>query len=507
MNATFLPRLRSSLVITLALGWALPSSAAKPPLLRHRSEVATNAYRVMIEVRGENGKEALAGNIITIARPNSSNLINLSFRGSLTPKRDASAMPFMGMGRGPRWMMPVQLNEGSELVLDPQGRVLRVSGDFPLPVPLGSLAQLFAPRFPAKADSKWEATADVALLDEPLGLGPTYGLGLMQINYSMMASYGPGGPRNSPGAVLVVAQHTETELGSATDSVVTFQQRVVLTSPLLIGTEPRLSAHREGTYAFDLVGGFLRAVDLEFQALVNSDTSTRRSTGKVKIQLLEGKERESALAVLVGRTTVDPATGQMISRKLAGDELQQVFEELRSDDDAKRRNAANRLASADLVNPPQALVNYLTNYLFDAESPVRYAAVKVVADCGTIEHVPLLLRLVKSGENTAAYSAIRGLGRLKDPRAIDVLVECVSTGESEAYSAASALENFGPAAEDPVLRLLQEKHLATKRSACSILRKVGTQKSLGPLKELMLSSDYSLNSAASEAVRAIQARL
>lgn len=507
MNATASTWLRNSLLLSLVLGWPALSSAAKPPLLRYRADTTTNAYSVTIEVRGENGKEALAGNIVTVARPNSSNLIGLSFRGSLLPKREATAMPFMGMGRGPRWMSTVQLGEGSELVMDPQGRPLRISGDFPLPVPLGSLMQLFVPRFPAKAESKWETAADVTVLDEPLGLGPTHGFGLMQNNYAMMSAYAPGGPRNGAGAVLVVAQRTEAEIKSTTNSTVALQQRATWGSPLLIGAEPRLSAQGEGSVAFDVVGGFLLAADLEFQALLNSDSATRRSTSKVKIQRLEGKDRETALASFANRPTIDPATGQLISRKLAGAELQKVFEELQSDDDAKRRNAATRLAGADLANPPQALVHYLTNYLYDSESPLRYAAIKVVADFGTIEQVPELLRLVKTGDSSASYSAIRGLGRLKDPRAIEPLVECIAAGESEAYSAASALENLGPAAEAPVLHLLQEKHVATKRAACGILKKVGTQKSLEPLKELMVSGDFSLNNAASEAVRAIQARL
>lgn len=507
MNAIFPLRLRASLLNLLLIGLPFLAAAAKPPLLRYRADAATNVFSVTIEIRGENGKETLAGNIITIARPNSSNLISLSFRGMLMPKRDANSMPYMGMGRGPRWMTPIQMNEGSELLLDAQGRMLRVSGDCPLPVPLGSVAQLFAPQLPTKAESKWETVDDVAVLDEPLGLGPTKGFGWMQNNYAMMSSYMPGGPRNNMGAILVVSQRTKAELQSATATTATFQQRLGLDSPLLIGSEPRLSASGQGTWTFDVAGGFLRAAEMEFQALLNSDSSTRRSSSKLKIQLLEGKEREAALAALNTRQTIDPATGQVVSRKLAGDELQKVFEDLQSDDDNKRRNAANRLANSELSNPPQALVNYLTNYLFDSESPLRFAAVKVVADFGTIEQVPDLLRLLKTSDGSTSWSAIRGLGRLKDPRAIEALIECVAAGDSEAHTAASALENFGPAAEDPVLGLLKEKHTSTKRAACGILRKIGTQKSLAPLKELIGEADFSLSNTASEAVRAIQGRL
>jgi len=403
-------------------------------------------------------------------------------------------------------MSPIMLAEGTEILLDQQGRILRTSGDHPLPLPLGSVAQLFLPPLPAKAELKWDRIEDLTILDEPLGLGPTRGFGWMQYSGAMMSMSGPMNFRNmSP--VLTVSQQTKCEIKAVTATTATIQQTLVLDSPLLVAKEPRVSANGSGSWTFDLAGGFLRAAEMDFQALLNSETSARRNTIKTKLQLLEGEERDKAIAAQFNRNSTDPVTGKATTRKLAGMELQKVFEDLQSDDESKRRAATQQLMNAELADPPVALINYLVKYLFDTDHALRYTAAKVVADYGTSEHVPDLLRLLKSSNSSVSWSAIRGLGRLKDPRAIMPLVECVATGGSESYQAASALENFGPEAEEAVLSLVKEKNTATKRAACGILRKLGTPKSVEALKELVANPDSSLSSSAAEALRAVQERL
>lgn len=493
------------LILPIVAGCATKVVAAKAPVLRYRAEPATNVYSVVIEMRSETGKETLAGNILVTTRPAGSNVISLSFQGNLAPKREPLAMPYYG-GRPSRWMQPINLGAGSELLMDDQGHILRFSGDYPLPVPLGSVEQLFVPQLPTRSETKWEFAEELPVQDEPLGLGPTKGFGWMQSGYGGMGyPYGMGVNRNTS-AIMLVLQRTKAEVKGTAATAVVIQQRIALDSPLVIEAEPRLSATGEGTVTFDGAGGFLRALESDYQALFNSENSTRRTTAKVKIQLLEGAERAAALAPYLTPPDVDPATGQKISNKLAGAELQKAFADLQSDDDAKSRAAANRLTSMELVDPPRALLDYLTGFLYNPESARRIVAVRVIADYGTTEQVPDLIRLLQKGDASVSQSAVRGLGRLKDPRAIEPLVESIAEGGSEAYAAAAALENFDAAAESAVLSLLTEKHVGTKRTACNILRKLGTLKSIEPLKQLITHPDASLSSAAGEAVRAIQAR-
>lgn len=502
-----LPFVRSVVVLLLFfLIVPLVSFGARAPLLRYRAEAGTNVFQVVIETRGDTGKESLTGNLIVTTREFATNVIRLSLRGNLMPKREMTGMPYGG--RPPRWMAPINLGEGCDVLLDAQGRVLRSSGDYPLPFPLGSVFQFFVPPLPDKAETKWTSEQTVSVLDEPYGLGPSQGFGWLQSGGMMgyaYSSYSPGLSRNlSP--VVFVSRTIRAEIMATAGNVATVKQQLVVDSPLLAGNEPRLSANGTGTWEFDVRGGFMRGAELEFQGLFNSETTTRRTTAQVRIQLLEGKEREAALAPPPSRSEVDPITGQPISKILTGAELERVFAELKSSDENKQRAAANRLSSAELVEPPGALVEYLTNFLFNTESPLRQAAIKVVADYGTATNVPELIRLLRSTDSSATYAAIRGLSRLQDDRAIELLVELVAAGSSEAHMAATALEKFSTA-EAAVLTLLKEKNVGTKRHACTILREIGTQNSVAPLQELVGHSESSLSSAAVEALRAIQSRL
>ncbi|MCX6928224.1 MAG: HEAT repeat domain-containing protein [Verrucomicrobia bacterium] len=71
---------------------------------------------------------------------------------------------------------------------------------------------------------------------------------------------------------------------------------------------------------------------------------------------------------------------------------------------------------------------------------------------------------------------------------------------------AEALIKIGPPAEGAVLALLKQKHTDTRIIACSILKQIGTKKSLSVLKELTGNSVKELSEAAAEAARSIQGR-
>lgn len=485
------------------LGGPTVGFAAKSPALRYSDAAQTNAYSYLIEVRGENGTESLAGKLIVSSRTVSSNVIGLTFRGSLQPKRDLSGGSYYS-GR-PRWMSPVMFNEACEVQMDPRGKLLRLSGDFPLPLPVGTVAQSFIASLPTGSEMKWEQAEEVAVLDEPLGLGPTKGFGMPGPSGSSMYYYTPGSTRGLS-AVVWATRRSKCEIKTNTAESVTVQERFALDSPLLVGTEPRVSASGEGFWVFDRKGGFLRSSDFQFQALLNSDAATRRTTLKLKIQLLEGKERDAALLTLAGRPSVDPNTGRPVSNKMSAEDLAKAVDDLQSSDDPKRQAAASRIQGAELAAVSPAVLNVMSNLLTSSEMIVRYVAIKVIADFGTSEHVPALLRVLKSQDSSGRHAAIRGLGRLKDSRSIEPLVALIASGGSDSYSASSALNSFGAEAEDPVLALLKEKHTDTRRTACNILQKVGTSKSLEPLKELTTHPDSMLSSAAAEAIRSIMAR-
>lgn len=466
------------------------------PLLRYQSAAPqTNVYSVQIETRGETGKDTLAGNLFVITAPLSNSQFRLTARGSLMPRRDPGSPPAMYYpGSPPRFTTPVNFTETSELRADDRGRVLRETGDHAFAVPLGQMLHAFLETFPATAEAQWETTDAAFVLDEPLCLGPAAAF-LSPQPYGMPYAYGYYPGRPGP-ALLAVTRHLTCKIIATTPAAVTIRKQLGVDSLLQTGSEPRVSAGAEGELVFDRRAGVLSKISLEGKSVVCTETVTRRTMVALRCQRLEGAELEAAL-----KPPPPPP-----ARKLSPEELQKALADLKSADLGARQAAASRLSSAELDSAPPELLNLMASLAADPDGGIRQAAANVLATCGTKDHAAALLRLLKDGDISARQAAMRGLGRLKDKRAVEPLVEIVATGGPEAHQAVAALSACGPEAESAVLRLLKEKHVESRRHACNILRQIGTRKSLEPLREVMLDADQMLSQAATEAVRAIQSR-
>jgi hypothetical protein len=468
------------------------NAARTVPLRYHPSSDQTNVYNVQIEVRGENGNEVLAGNILLIPKSGPSNVVTITLRGSLAPRRD-NYRPTMGMYAPPRWSSSVFLNEGCEVQIDELGRMLRSAGDFPLIVPLGSIAQLLVEPLSKGGDVRWESTDSMGVMDDPLNLGPVRAFSSQNFN---MPYYGGFNPRTSMG-VLSVQRTSRYEITNSEPGVVAIRKTSAITTDLRNGAEPRIQGSTEGTLILDRETGFLRKAELQFKSTVNTDVVTRRATGSVQIKLLEGKERAAALEPMMQASA--PA------RKLSAEEVEKLLQDAKSSDINIQRQAAGKLQNVEITNVPPELMDIASNWVSSEDMSFKMAGARIVADYGTKEQAPLLLKLLKQNDSMTRSSVIRGLGRLKEPRAAEPLADIVARGW-DGYQATDALAKLGPQAEDTVLTLLKQKHLETLRSACNILKQIGTRKSIEPLRELMLDPDQSLSSSAGEAVRSIQAR-
>lgn len=484
--------------------------AARAPLLRYRlPKDTTNVYNLQIELRSETGTDILAGNLFVTARPGPSNVTTLGFRGTLSPRRDTTPRPPFGsttMGYNyPRWSSPVTLND-AELQFDERGRLLRVAGDYSLPCPLGSVAQTLVEFFPAKAESRWEVAEELAMMDEPSVAGPGALLFAMPSGYSSYSYNYPGNPfgsRANVNAAVAVKRTLRYDVKSSTPDQITVTKRIGLDSYLMAGSEPHISAAGEGEVVFEAKSGQTISAAMDCKGVINNESVTRRTTTMMRLKLLTGDERIAAF-----RPVTIPTSTPFVSqapKKLTREEIEKILEDLKSSDASVKSTAASKLQSSELSEATPELLEFMATNVGESDSYLRYAAAKVIGDHGTKEHVPLLLKWLKSEDSSYRYAAIRGLTRLKEKSAAEPMATMLATG-SDYYQVADALAKIGPDAEDAVLPLLQEKHSETRRQACGILKQIGTKKSLEPLRELMLSRERTVNEAAAEAVRVIMAR-
>jgi HEAT repeat protein len=285
-----------------------------------------------------------------------------------------------------------------------------------------------------------------------------------------------------------------------------------------------VSATGEGRIEFDRALGLPKRVELECKTQAVTENLSRRSVLTLRWQLLEGAERDKALA---------PPAPPPPDKEFTPEELAKLVEQLKSDDLATRQSAARELggsrlgsrvssrqsAARDLSGsrlgtPTPELLALMASLINDPDDTVRHAALTILANHGGKEQVPLLIKALNDPDTAMRTTIAKGLGRIKDPRAIEPLANLLATAPSDQpyfrpnreSAVADALVQIGPAAEPAVLALLKEKNIETRCQACNMLKQIGTKKSLGPLKDVTLNPSKELSEAAAEACRSIQSR-
>ena len=422
----------------------------------------TNAYSLQIEAQGESGREAIAGTFVVSARAVATNLIGLTWRGQLRPKslggmppmmgyRPGSVMPLSSLAYGPQ-------NDTRELVIDERGDIVRQAGDLALPIPLGQLMVSLIQPLPAEATTGWETEQDVFVLDEPLLQGPATAFLNPPGGGFMYGGYYPGRPAQG---ALAARQKTKFKVTEVTPATVTLKKVLTLDSRLLTGLEPRVSAAGEGQIVFDRAVGLPQRVELECKSVAVTENSSRRSGLTLRWQLLEGAEREKAIA---------PPPPPVPVTKFTPAEVAKIEEQLKSDDLGSRQAAARELTGSRLGTPSPELLSLMASLVNDPDDTVRRAALTLLANHGTKERVPLLIKGLNEPDAGTRATIAKGLGRLKDPRAIEPLVNLLAAGQSDQphyrpardNAAAEALVIIGGTAEPAVLALLKEKNIETR---------------------------------------------
>jgi HEAT repeat protein len=115
---------------------------------------------------------------------------------------------------------------------------------------------------------------------------------------------------------------------------------------------------------------------------------------------------------------------------------------------------------------------------------LRNSAVAAYANWSTAENVPKLIDLIDESDLTLMIDLTRGLGKTKDPRAMEALARLMLT-DTLRGSASSALRDGGPAAEAATIPLLKDSNDRVQREACRVLEKVGGPDSVAALQQFL----------------------
>ncbi len=119
--------------------------------------------------------------------------------------------------------------------------------------------------------------------------------------------------------------------------------------------------------------------------------------------------------------------------------------------------------------------------------------------------VPILIKMLESGESFVTNDLIRALGELKDPRAVEPVAARLKDIRYR-DAAAAALRSIGPAAEDALIEIAPTTDPQLCLLAVNLLGDVGTPKSFEVLRMGMRSRNPAVQEASKRAMAKINGR-
>lgn len=207
--------------------------------------------------------------------------------------------------------------------------------------------------------------------------------------------------------------------------------------------------------------------------------------------------------------SVEGRTITMIADKMEGlpgpnaDGVARALFQLKSSEIHKRHEALRKLKDALPDERRAEVCKALEPLINDPDLFTHQWAVEALGVWGTKETVPVLIKAMNDKDNRAA--AMKALARLKDERAVEPIASRLEES-FDRMAATEALKNFGPAAEDAVLKRLNHHEVLVSWAVCDILKAIGTKKSLPALEKIVAGGDLARRHKAKEAMQAITAR-
>lgn len=441
-----------------------PPAAPPVSVLRYRwKEGHSHTYSMQIEADGDDQTETFTGSTTYQVRSAGSDIAELVFDGRLIPTRRIKN-PARGFAIGPpRYssFTPYTGISGARpptehiLRVTPHGRVESSYGDSQLPFMLGNLSQLML--VPLGGEEKsWEVSGKttVQIYTESRFPGPRFG---------------PFGGRDE-GKRLEATEHTTLIRDKVEGDLVTIRKKYELKSTELHHGEPKVSLSGDGTFVFDRRRGL--PVSLEFIATLNRrDVNFHERTPlRISGRLLSDVE--------VDRLHEDQRKSQE-RRPLDEPALDGVIADLKSADDRRVRDATTKLEQSIAAGRQSEVALLLEEQLDNKDNFSRQRAMRALVVWCTTENVPRLLQALDDDFFTVRWGAYEALARLKDPRAA---MPIVKRFQKDRIKAAEALRGLGSIAEDAVVTLLDHKEWPIRNEACSILKDIGTEKTIAALE-------------------------
>jgi HEAT repeat protein len=144
--------------------------------------------------------------------------------------------------------------------------------------------------------------------------------------------------------------------------------------------------------------------------------------------------------------------------------------DLRSGEEARKQQAAEWLEKAPFNQVDQPKVaKALEPLLLDVNSDVKHRAAVALINWGGPENVPALIRCVEADDPSTIEPAVKALAKIGDNRAIAPIAKLLANGNRRNL-AANALQSFGAASENEVVKVAFHPDQGAREEAQRLLR-------------------------------------
>ena len=235
----------------------------------------------------------------------------------------------------------------------------------------------------------------------------------------------------------------------------------------------------------------------QFKLTNNTDSTTQRTPITISAKLLTEDERarlEAEQKEAARRKPLDEAA------------LDEALADLATDDASRIQNAAGKLERALPQGRQAEVARALEPLVEHKEQFARQAATRALAVWCDKESVPALIGALDDDFFTVPWAALEALGKLKDERAIEPIVDLLKA-KKQRQQAVQSLVAMGTMTEDAALELLAEPDSDMRYDACNILKEIGSKKSLKLLTKTASGDENGIvRLVADQALKAVKIR-
>jgi hypothetical protein len=442
----------------------------------------TYVYRIKISADRGDYAEEYSGDVTYKAATSKDEGFVLTVTGGLN--RGEKSLPdarVIHMGRHHVYLDSPPPSKSITLAMNSRGQVSRMDGSSPLPYLLGDLSQLVVEPLGSPTEESWTVANYT---------GITVISNFFPYHRFSSAHFHEGVEANEKATYRIVGGH---------DKQISVAKHYVLTSVSEFAGKPRFEATGDGTVKFDIEKGLFGSMDFTMRVVVRQKNKTEEIPVKVTYRLLGDEE-----VAQVAKAEEDARRER--KRPLSPQEIDAAVADMISADRLKAMKAAELLSKKPPANPGPKVLKSLETVLAQASDPlVRAAAANVIKNFATERQIPLFLNALSDNWPPVRNAAIEALIKLKSPKAIGPVAQCLNDPHSR-QDAARFLKAMGPAAEDAVIAQLKAPDEWTRKDACEVLQAIGTKKSIPALENAAAAGGMMVQHAASAALAAVRGR-